>query len=109
MANGGNQQQPAGIGKVHRERAKKADTPPLSPNEKPVLSISEAAVIGPYSQGALRHLIFQAEGWSRFPDGKQRRANGFEQCVIRPPGQRRIFIDRMKYLQWLTQNLGATK
>jgi hypothetical protein len=81
---------------------------PLSINEKPVLTIPEAASLGAHSPGALRHLIFNSEAWSRYPDGKYRRSMGFDRCIIRPPGQRRVLIDRVKYLHWLNSNSEAT-
>jgi hypothetical protein len=90
---------------------RKATAPPpaqLSITEKPVLTISETALLGAHSPSALRHLIFNSEAWNRYPDGKYRRSIGFDRCIIRPPGQRRVFIDRVKYLQWLNSNAQVT-
>jgi len=95
--------------KAPRKRKTAAPAPaPLSINEKPVLTISEAALLGAHSPSALRHLIFNTTGWTRYPDGKYRRSIGFDRCIIRPPGQRRVFIDRVKYLQWLNSSTQVT-
>jgi hypothetical protein len=93
---------------VRRKRKAAPAAAPLSINQKPVLTVSETALLGAHSPGALRHLIFNSEAWIRYPDGKYRRSMGFDRCIIRPPGQRRIFIDRVKYLQWLNSNTEVT-
>ena len=93
---------------VRRKRKAAPAAAPLSINEKPVLTVLEAALLGAHSPGALRHLIFNSEAWNRYPDGKYRRSMGFDLCVIRSPGQRRVFIDRGKYLQWLNSNTEVT-
>ncbi len=42
-----------------------------------------------FSESALRRLIAKAD------------ENGFDMCVIRPPGIKRVYIDEQKFLMWL--------
>ena len=53
-------------------------------------SVREMAMRYPsFSESSLRWLIFYAE------------RKGFENCVIRPPGTRKVLIDEMEFLKWL--------
>ena len=65
------------------------------------LTIKEMAVRYPFfSEKALRHLVFSAEAYSKFPKAGLK-SNGFIECIIRPAGQRKIIIDTTKFEEWL--------
>ena len=65
------------------------------------LTVKEMAVRYPFfTEKALRHLIFSAEAYAKFPkDGLK--SNGFIDCIVRPAGQRKIIIDTAKFEEWL--------
>lgn len=71
-----------------------------------LLTVSEAAEIGPLSESALRHLIFKYEAARRHPEAGLSVPHGFERCIVRPNGLRRVFIDKANYLNWLNANKG---
>lgn len=63
--------------------------------------MKEAAARYPLTEGAFRHLIFEAEAYFRYRK-EDLRSNGFAECVVRLPGKRRLFIDSEKFEQWMT-------
>lgn len=64
------------------------------------LTIKETAARYPFSQAALRHLVFVAEAYQRHPKTGLR-ANGFLPCIVRPAGQRKVLIDALRFEEWL--------
>jgi len=55
------------------------------------------------TEAALRHLIWNAEAYARFPrTGKP--DNGFLPVIVRPPFQRKVLLDRVAFEKWLTTN-----
>lgn len=53
------------------------------------------------SEGALRHLIWQAEAYEKDPKSGLK-SNGFLSVIVRPPGQRKVLLDCVAFEQWLT-------
>lgn len=53
------------------------------------------------SEGALRHLIWQAEAYEKDPKPGLK-SNGFLSVIVRPPGQRKVLLDCAAFEQWLT-------
>jgi len=53
------------------------------------------------SEGALRHLIWQAEAYEKDPK-EGLKSNGFLSVIVRPPGQRKVLLDRVEFEKWLT-------
>ena len=88
---------------TERTRRKQApvDNECLPLDQRRWLTIKETAVRYPFfTEKALRHLIFSAEAYAKFPkDGL--RSNGFIDCIVRPAGQRKIIIDTTKFEEWL--------
>ena len=89
--------------KTERTRRTRApvDVECLPLDQRRWLTIKEMAVRYPFfTEKALRHLIFSAEAYAKFPkDGL--RSNGFIDCIVRPAGQRKIIIDTTKFEDWL--------
>ena len=55
------------------------------------------------TEAALRHLIWNAEAYARFPRAGLR-SNGFLPVIVRPPFQRKVLLDRDAFEKWLTTN-----
>lgn len=53
------------------------------------------------SEGALRHLIWQAEAYAKDPKSGLK-SNGFLAVIVRPPGQRKVLLDCAEFEKWLT-------
>ena len=53
------------------------------------------------TEGALRHLIWQAEAYEKVPKSGLK-SNGFLSVIVRPPGQRKVLLDRVEFEKWLT-------
>lgn len=53
------------------------------------------------SEGALRHLVWQAEAYEKAPKSGLK-SNGFLAVIVRPPGQRKVLLDRVEFEKWLT-------
>lgn len=53
------------------------------------------------SEGALRHLIWMAEAYEKAPK-EGLKSNGFLAVIVRPPGQRKVLLDRVEFEKWLT-------
>ncbi len=81
------------------------ETVPLQ--ERRWLTVKEAASLFPYTEGAIRHLIFASEGRARYASLKS--DGGFINCIFRPPGQRRILIDQPAFAAWIASGKGETK
>lgn len=45
-----------------------------------------------FPEGSFRWLIFNAH------------KNGFDKCIVRPPGIRKVLIDELEFLKWLKSN-----
>ena len=75
------------------------ETPPTSrylPIKKMALAYSDFV-----SEGALRHLVWQAEAYEKAPKSGLK-SNGFLAVIVRPPGQRKVLLDRVEFEKWLT-------
>ena len=55
------------------------------------------------TEAALRHLIWNAEAYARFPRAGLT-SNGFLPVIVRPPFQRKVLLDRVAFEKWLTTN-----
>lgn len=55
------------------------------------------------TEAALRHLIWNAEAYARFPRAGLP-SNGFLPVIVRPPFQRKVLLDRVAFEKWLTTN-----
>ncbi len=55
------------------------------------------------TEAALRHLIWNAEAYERFPRADLP-CNGFLRVIVRPPFQRKVLLDRVAFEKWLTTN-----
>lgn len=55
------------------------------------------------TEAALRHLIWNAEAYARFPKSDLP-SNGFLPVIVRPPFQRKVLLDRVAFEKWLTAN-----
>ena len=53
------------------------------------------------TEGALRHLIWQAESYARKPKANMK-SNGFMAVIHRPGGGRKLLLDWSAYERWLT-------
>lgn len=83
-----------------RHGTPKAETAPTPLEDRRWLTITETAKRYPYTEGALRHLVFQAEQYAKYPkDGLK--SNGFLACIVRPQGARRVLIDAEQFERWL--------
>ena len=65
-----------------------ASVAPLSP----LVTVKEGAPILNRTESATRHMIFQSEAYAQLDDKAQ--TSGFFQCIVRPPGTRRVFLHR---------------
>ena len=52
------------------------------------------------TEAALRHLVWQAEAYAKSPS-LGLKCNGFLAVIIRPPGQRKVLLDRVEFEKWL--------
>jgi hypothetical protein len=78
----------------------KAETAPVPLEDRRWLTVKQTAQRYPYSEGALRHLIWEAEAYAKHPKSGLK-SNGFLNCIIRPEGVRRVLIDAEKFELWL--------
>lgn len=83
------------------ERAPEAPAP--SPRGGRWMSIRALAAEYPeaITESALRHLVWQAEAQAKNPKAGLK-ANGFLPVIVRPPGQRKVLLDRAEWEKWLT-------
>lgn len=72
----------------------------------PLLTVAEGAVVANRTPSALRHMIFQAEAHAQLDDHPE--TSGFMNCIVRPPGTRRVFLHRERLLA-LVESWAATQ
>ena len=82
-------------------RGKRASKKPSKKSQQELpppmlLSVSQGAQILGKTSGAVRHMIFNAEAYRTKPELCAHR--GFLECIVRPPGERRVFLHRDKLL-----------
>ena len=77
-------------------RVESAPTARYLPIKKMALAYSDFV-----SEGALRHLVWQAEAYEKAPKSGLK-SNGFLAVIVRPPGQRKVLLDRVEFEKWLT-------
>ena len=75
---------------------------PVSPPPR-YLSVKKMALFygDIITEGALRHSIWQAEAYEKVPKSGLK-SNGFLAVIVRPPGQRKVLLDRVEFEKWLT-------
>jgi hypothetical protein len=78
----------------------KAETTPMPLEDRRWLTVKQTTQRYPYSEGALRHLIWEAEAYAKHPKSGLK-SNGFLNCIVRPEGARRVLIDAEKLELWL--------
>ncbi|WP_141715734.1 hypothetical protein [Burkholderia ubonensis] len=83
-----------------RHSTHKAEAAPMPLEDRRWLTIKQTAQRYPYSEGALRHLIWEAEAYAKYPKSGLK-SNGFISCVVRPQGTRRVLIDAEQFERWL--------
>lgn len=55
------------------------------------------------SESALRNLIWHAEAYAKHPKSGLT-SNHFLPVIVRPPNQRKVLLDRIEYVKWVTRN-----
>lgn len=60
------------------------------------------------TESALRHLVWQAEAYAKDPKPGLA-SNGFLSVIVRPPGQRKVLLDRTEFERWLTSGKQGVK
>lgn len=83
-----------------RHSKPRAETAPTPPEDRRWLTVKETAQRYPYTEGALRHLIWEAEAYAKCPKSGLK-SNGFLRCIVRPGGARRVLIDADQFDRWL--------
>lgn len=53
-----------------------------------------------FSEAVFRNLIARAEATAKHPD-LAGAASGFLAVIVRPPGQRKVLLDRIAFQRWL--------
>jgi len=86
--------------RTRRHGNPKAEAAPVPLENRRWLTIKNTAQRYPYTEGALRHLVFQAEQYAKYPKSGLK-SNGFSNCIVRPEGARRVLIDAEKFELWL--------
>lgn len=79
------------------------------------LTVPQAAKRFPFTEGALRHMIFQAEAYVRVKKRpskarsirKPHIPDGFLDVIVRIPNKRRVFLDEKKFAAWMAQSQGV--
>ena len=80
------------------------------------LTIPQAAKRFPFTEGAIRHMIFQAEAYVRVKKRPSKASStkkkphvpdGFLDVIVRIPNKRRVFLDEKKFAAWMTQSQGV--
>ncbi len=80
------------------------------------LTIPQAAKRFPFTEGAIRHMIFQAEAYVRVKKRPSKASStkkkpyvpdGFLDVIVRIPNKRRVFLDEKKFAAWMSQSQGA--
>ena len=79
------------------------------------LTIPQAAKRFPFTEGAIRHMIFQAEAYVRVKKRPSKASStkkphvpdGFIDVIVRIPNKRRVFLDEKKFAAWMAQSQGV--
>ena len=80
------------------------------------LTIPQAAKRFPFTEGAIRHMIFQAEAYVRVKKRPSKASltkkkphvpDGFLDVIVRIPNKRRVFLDEKKFAAWMAQSQGV--
>lgn len=79
------------------------------------LTVPQAAKRFPFTEGAIRHMIFQAEAYVRVKKRPSKASStkkshvpdGFIDVIVRIPNKRRVFLDEKKFAAWMSQSQGA--
>lgn len=72
------------------------------------ISIKQAAAIYPQSEQAFRHLTRQAEQYQKYPKAGLP-SNGFENCIVRQPGSRNIYLNAEELERWMARGQGGAQ
>lgn len=72
------------------------------------ISIKQAAAIYPQSEQAFRHLTRQAEQYQKYPKAGLP-SNGFENCIVRQPGSRNIYLNAEELELWMARGQGGAQ
>ena len=70
-----------------------------------LLTVKQAAKRFPFSESAIRHMIFTAEAYARYPKAGMPR-DTFIDVVVWVPRKRLVFLDEKKFLAWMQQANG---
>lgn len=89
--------------KVKRARRQNQRVEQTIPLEKlRWITVRQASIRYPFmTEKAWRHKIAQAEAYRNYPQLSRKKQDGFIDCVVRIPGQRKIVIDTEKYELYL--------
>ena len=80
------------------------------------LTVPQAAKRFPFTEGAIRHMIFQAEAYVRVKKRPSKASStkkkphvpdGFLDVIVRIPNKRRVFLDEKKFAAWMAQSQGV--
>lgn len=79
------------------------------------LTVPQAAKRFPFTEGAIRHMIFQAEAYVRVKKRPSKVSStkrthvpdGFIDVIVRIPNKRRVFLDEKKFAAWMAQSQGV--
>ena len=80
------------------------------------LTVPQAAKRFPFTEGAIRHMIFQAEAYVRVKKRPSKASltkkkphvpDGFLDVIVRIPNKRRVFLDEKKFAAWMAQSQGV--
>lgn len=80
-----------------RKEAPAVESVPLA--ERPILAFKQAPALYPKSEQAFRRLARQAEQYQKYPKAGLP-SNGFEKCIVRPPGSRNVYLDAKQLALW---------
>lgn len=72
------------------------------------ITIKQAAAIYPKSEQAFRHLTRQAEQYQKYPKTGLP-SNGFENCIVRQPGSRNIYLNTEELERWMARGQGGVQ
>lgn len=104
-------QPPAAVANGKRTRRKGQSVEQAIPLERlRWITVRQASIRYPFmTEKAWRHKIAQAEAYKNFPQLGRKKQDGFVDCVVRIPGQRKIVIDTEKYEQYLLASNQSTE
>lgn len=90
----------APLAKADADKSEPASVAPVAGRYLPVKKMAQV-YSDVVSEGALRHLIWMAEAYEKDPK-EGLKSNGFLAVIVRPPGQRKVLLDRIEFEKWLT-------